>query len=278
MNVLDQGPPNGGVSNAGASRSGLVLFFCVLFWDFPDLLRDFPDLLGDGPGIFPICLFLLSRPIKSTYEEQSRKGPRHNLDLSRKKVWNPPVWKPPGLASLNWSLQWQRFLPRGRFFLANVLPIRDLEPSLILQSLLFWQKSEDPPKKARIFLSAEPLKSLEKRAKTHKKARKTAKRKKRGKRKKQGLEGQGGLSGISSGKSQLFGHLQACAYPDVRLRSDSVSGKAPLLGAMYLLHAPPPSSLSQGICGAGGQTLCVSTGPLVPGEALYLRLRRPATE
>ena len=48
------------------------------FWDFP-------DLLGDGPGIFPICPFPLSRPIKSTYEEQSRKGPRHNLDLSRKK-------------------------------------------------------------------------------------------------------------------------------------------------------------------------------------------------
>ena len=51
--------------------------------------------------------------------------------------------------------------------------------TLTLPSLLFWQKSEDPPKKARICLSAEPLKSLEKRAKTHKKARKTAKRKKR---------------------------------------------------------------------------------------------------
>ena len=37
----------------------------------------------------------------------------------------------------------------------------------------------------------EPLKTLEKRAKTHKKARKTAKRSKRGKQKKQGLEGQG---------------------------------------------------------------------------------------
>ena len=37
--------------------------------------------------------------------------------------------------------------------------------TLILQSLLFWQKSEDPPKKARIFLSAEPLKSLEKESK-----------------------------------------------------------------------------------------------------------------
>ena len=31
----------------------------------------------------------LTAPIKSTYEEQSRKGPRHNLDLSRKQ-WETP--------------------------------------------------------------------------------------------------------------------------------------------------------------------------------------------
>ena len=58
-------------------------------------------MLGDGPGIFPMCPFPLSEPLKSTYEEKSRKGPRHNLDLSRKKWETPPVWKPPGLASLN---------------------------------------------------------------------------------------------------------------------------------------------------------------------------------
>ncbi len=57
---------------------------------------DFPDLLGDGPGTFPICPFPLSRPIKSTYEEQSRKGPRHNLDLSRKKWETPGFGNPPG--------------------------------------------------------------------------------------------------------------------------------------------------------------------------------------
>ena len=88
-----QGPLNGGVSNGGVSRSGLVLpffsfwSFFVLFCRFLSLSRffwDFPDLLGDGPGIFPICPFPLSRPFQSTYEEQSRKGPRHNLDLSRK--------------------------------------------------------------------------------------------------------------------------------------------------------------------------------------------------
>ena len=96
-----QAPLNGGVSNGGVSRSGLVLPFLSFlglsrfFWDLPDLLRD-------GPGIFPISPFPLSRPIKSTYEEQSRKGPRHNLDLSQKKVGNTRVWKPPGLASLKY--------------------------------------------------------------------------------------------------------------------------------------------------------------------------------
>ena len=73
--------------------------FFVLFCPFLSFLGlsrffwDFPDLLGDSSGIFPICPFPLSRPIKSTYEEQSRKGPRHNLDLSRKK------WETPGFGN-----------------------------------------------------------------------------------------------------------------------------------------------------------------------------------
>ena len=100
------GPLSNGIQRGG-SRSGLVLpflSFFVLFGIFR-FFRDFPDLFGDSPGIFPICVVPLSRPINSTNEEQSRKGPRHNPDLSRKK-WetprfgNPPVWKPPGLASL----------------------------------------------------------------------------------------------------------------------------------------------------------------------------------
>ena len=91
-----QGPLNGGVSNGGVSRSGLVLpflSFFVLFGTFPIFLG-LPDLLGDGPGIFPICPFPLSRPIKSTYEEQSRKGPRHNLDLSQKSGKHPGLETP----------------------------------------------------------------------------------------------------------------------------------------------------------------------------------------
>ena len=82
----------GGFQTGGFPDLDLFLSFFVLFcpfWDFPDFCRDYPDLLGDGPGIFPIRPFSLSRPIKSTCEEQSRKGPRHNLDLSRKKLETP---------------------------------------------------------------------------------------------------------------------------------------------------------------------------------------------
>ena len=58
--------------------------------------------------------------------------------------------------------------------------------------LAFLEKSKGfSPKRQGVFLFAEPLKSLEKRGKTHKKARKIGKQKKQGNRKKQGLEGQG---------------------------------------------------------------------------------------
>ena len=84
-----------GVSKGGGvSRSGLVLPF-LSFLGLSRSVWDFPELLGDGPGIFPIRPFSLSRPIKSTYEEQSRKGPRHNLDLSRKKWETPRFGNPP---------------------------------------------------------------------------------------------------------------------------------------------------------------------------------------
>ena len=88
----------------GVSKGGVCLiwtcssFFVLLrpFWDFPDFsgISRFP---GDGPGIFPICPLPLSRPINSTYEEQSRKGPRHISDLFQKK------WEPPGLETPRFS-------------------------------------------------------------------------------------------------------------------------------------------------------------------------------
>ena len=90
----------------GVSRSGLVLPFLSFFV----LFRTFPSFSGFSRfalglfGDFPVCPFSLSRPIQSAYEEQSRKGPWHNLDLSPKKSGKPPVWKPAGLASLNQPL------------------------------------------------------------------------------------------------------------------------------------------------------------------------------
>ena len=101
-NPQTQGPLNGGVS-----RSGLVLPF-LSFLGLSRFFRDFPDLLGDGPGIFPIRPFSFSRPIKSTYGEQSRKGPRHNLDFSRKK-WETPRL---GISQQNRWKRKQRSTPR----------------------------------------------------------------------------------------------------------------------------------------------------------------------
>ena len=87
-----------------------------------------------------------------------------------------------------------------------------LRSTLTLQSLLFWKKQGFSPKKARVFLFAEPLKSLEKRGKTHKKARKIGKRKKQGNRKKQGLEGQG---------KGCLAHRNRSDFCDLRLRCPS---------------------------------------------------------
>ena len=76
--------------NRGFRRYGLVcpnLFFCP-FWDFP-IFAGFSRFVR---GIFPIYPFPLSQPINSTYEEQSRKGPRHNFG-----AFPNPIWKHPGL-------------------------------------------------------------------------------------------------------------------------------------------------------------------------------------
>ena len=106
-----QGPLNGGLSNRVVSRSGTCPSFFVLFcpfWDFPGFLGIFPIY----PGIFLICPFPLSRPINSAYEEQSRKGLRHNLDLSQKK-WETPRFSfsqkmfNPGLEAFNPGLNFQ---------------------------------------------------------------------------------------------------------------------------------------------------------------------------
>ena len=88
-------------------RGGFPIWTCPSFFVLLALSRffgDFPYLLRDGLGTFPIRPFFLSRSIKITYEEQSPKGPRHNLDLSPKKWETPGFGNPPGLASLNCAI------------------------------------------------------------------------------------------------------------------------------------------------------------------------------
>ena len=70
-------------------------FLFLSFLGLLPIFRDFPDFSRDSSGIFPIGPFPLSLPINSTYEEQSRKGRRHNLDLPRKKWETPRFGNPP---------------------------------------------------------------------------------------------------------------------------------------------------------------------------------------
>ena len=104
------GGVSGGVSDLDSFGPFLVPFwsFFVLFGPFLSFLvlfgpflisQAFPDCFGD----FPIGPFPPSRPTQNTYQQHSRKGLRHNQDLSRKKVGKPPVWNPPGLSSLKTS-------------------------------------------------------------------------------------------------------------------------------------------------------------------------------
>ena len=90
-----QGPLDGGFSNGGGFGSPPLVpdldasapICCFYdFLDFPFSLGDFPDSSGDFLIYlsFPLCRFFLS-----TYKEHSRKGPRHNQGLSRRK-WETP--------------------------------------------------------------------------------------------------------------------------------------------------------------------------------------------
>ena len=81
----------------------LSFLFCP-FWDFPDFSGIFPICSGMVPGIFPIRPFSLSQPIKSTHEGSVPKGSATQSGPFPRKVGNPPVWKHPGLASLNENL------------------------------------------------------------------------------------------------------------------------------------------------------------------------------
>ena len=88
-------PPNGRVSNGGASRSELVcadlsLFVLVgtfpIFPDFPDLSEELPDFSFSS---FSACEQHLQGAVSKGSATQSGPFP--------KEVGNSPVWKPPGL-------------------------------------------------------------------------------------------------------------------------------------------------------------------------------------
>ena len=106
-----------GGSDVGASRSGLVLP-CLSLLSFLGLSRFFSGFSPFSRN-FPIVPFPLSWPRKyrkKTYEEQSRKGPRDNPDLSQKSG------KFPGLETSRLTFSH----PKG----PKIEQIQDLSPGL----------------------------------------------------------------------------------------------------------------------------------------------------
>ena len=145
----------GGFQTGGLPDLDLSVFFCPFesFLVLSRFFRDFPDLLGDGPGIFPIRPFALSRPIQSTYEEQSRKGPRHNLDLSWKKWETPPGLETPRFSFSQYHAPQKHYLPDKmlpELFLK--LPLPDFSFSELISenypipSVFVWVAWHYPPK------------------------------------------------------------------------------------------------------------------------------------
>ena len=110
-------------------------------------------------------------------------------------------------------------------------------------TLAFLKKARETPKKARVILLSEPLKSLEKKGKTHKKAREIGKRKKQGNRKKQGLEGQGMGSLVKGFCGKFAENLRKFAKKYILLRQErvrKVCGKSCGICAKFCCNDPFP--------------------------------------
>ena len=156
---LDQGPlkGGGGVQTGGLPDLDLSFHFCP-FCPFP-IFPGFSRFARGWSGDFPDSSLSLSRPIKSTYEEQSRKGPRHNLTFPQKSG------KPPGLASLRFSLPQLDLRSRPPFTGVPRRPGRKVPHGVLFEC--FWAPGSECPKKCflSVFGHLSGLKSFKKHSK-----------------------------------------------------------------------------------------------------------------
>ena len=99
-----QGPLNGGDFKRGEFPDLDLSFPFVLFGDFPDYSGIFPICSGMVRGFSRFVLVLFLGPLRAP----TRNSPERVRDtiwtFPEKKVENPPVWEPPGLASLKSTL------------------------------------------------------------------------------------------------------------------------------------------------------------------------------
>ena len=86
-------PVDRGVQTGRGFPIWTFLSLFVLFWDFPDfsgILMSLSRILPIGPFLLLGLLIPFKAPTRNISERVSN---------TRKKVGNPPVWKPPGLLS-----------------------------------------------------------------------------------------------------------------------------------------------------------------------------------
>ena len=111
---------SGGVSNGGVSRSGIVLPFFVLlgyFSDFSGCLRFW--------GFFCFVLFLFLGFFLKHLRGTVPKGSATQSGPFPKRMGNPPVWNPPGLASpkASWN-QPSKNVRSGKTSTHDLIPVQ----------------------------------------------------------------------------------------------------------------------------------------------------------
>ena len=121
-----QGPLNGGVSNGGVSRSGLVLPFCPFLF-FLGLSWGYSRFVRGLSGIFPDWSFSSFSAYYQHLRGTVPKGSATQSGPFPKKVGNTRVWKAPGLASLKSCVMFRIWTLFGCFVL--VWQSADLKPA-----------------------------------------------------------------------------------------------------------------------------------------------------
>ena len=96
-----KGRLTGGFQTGGLPDLDLSFLFCPFFcpfWDFPGFSGIFPICSGMVRGFSRFVPFLFLSLLRAL----TRNSPENTIWTFPEKMGNPPVWNPPGLASLKY--------------------------------------------------------------------------------------------------------------------------------------------------------------------------------